>query len=198
MLTLTNALLDGTIQRLGYPARSAGELVLVGLRGARPVSDDAIASVGCGGTTDSYDDTIVAYGPTLRCFAASVDPGATYTRDPENPAGCAHLCNGSYLYEFGDHKGHAALVEAAPVRIWRDGLRSGIQDARDRVETGVFGIHIHSGGPGPHVGPWSAGCQVLRSNPAWGEPWTTFLRILQGSGQTRFTYYLLDAVELSG
>jgi hypothetical protein len=196
MLTLTNALIDSALARLGLHRRQNGETALLGIRGSIPLDGHTIKNGQ--DAQNTYNDSVVVYGPTLRVFQASVDPGATYTEHPDNPQGCAHLLDGSYMYQWGDHKGHLALVEASEVRIWRDRNRSGERTADDPVETGIFGIHIHSGGPGPYVGPWSAGCQVIRSNPAWGGAWLQFVQLLQQSGQHSFAYTLIDAKDLNG
>jgi hypothetical protein len=192
-LTLANDRIRRAIAQAGYGTPAPNRLHLVGIRGATPVSPNALRPGP--NVPDRYNDSIVVFGTTLRAFLASVDPGAYYTQHPTDADGCAHLCNGHWLYQLGTHRGHPALVQAGPVTVWRDRDRDQARDPHELTESGWFGINIHAGGRDLSVGPNSAGCQVIQGG--WeGEAWTTFYSLCQRSGQARFGYCLLDALAL--
>lgn len=154
---------------------------------------------------DEYNDTIYLAaaaaapgpaggepdGPAVEEFPASVDPGRL--REP-NPKGTAHLLPGRYEYRLGLHRGREpALVQAGPVTVLRY-FDVGDRDWVPQRESGWFGINIHRGGRGTHVGAWSAGCQVIR-----GEVWARFLervRAASDAGQEIFPYTLLEGRNL--
>ena len=99
---------------------------------------------------------------------ASTSPGALSSKSAGARliGGVANVVPGQYeSWRLGYHKknmGHPALVQCAPVEIWRD---SNI-DNSDKNEMrfwGMFGINQHSTKPdfdGARVGAWSAGCLV--------------------------------------
>jgi hypothetical protein len=140
---------------------------LVGVRGYRPEmgKDPTANDIGV------YDDAILRFiGTRCDIFEASTDPGWYYVKNPCNARGCAKLRDGLWWFELGLHKGHPALVQACEFDV--DRLDEfGVPDYR---ESGWFGINLHSGGTGEDVGSWSAGCQVVRSDPAWGLRWMDF------------------------
>jgi hypothetical protein len=191
VLTLTNARIREALAALGYPAPAPGQLHLLGVRGAVPVSANVLRPGA--NHLDRYDDSLVLFGTTLHAYRATVDPGKRYTDQPQNAAGCAHLVNGYWRYQRGLHKGIPALIQAAPVTVRRDRDRDGDDEAGEPVETGMFGINLHPGGNGAQpVGPWSAGCQVIPR-----EGWPSFWEHVLASGQRHFGYWLLDAKDLS-
>lgn len=98
----------------------------------------------------------------------TTDPGIPYLEDPMNPAGTAIVVPGQYrgVWTLGLHKGqYPALVQRAPISVYRDGDRDGELDTEGvRTETGMFGINLHRarlGGRSILVDRWSAGCQVV-------------------------------------
>lgn len=193
MIRLTNAMIRAAIQRLGYPDPEVGKLHILGLRGATP--DGLVAVKQVPNLPDRYNDTICVFGSALVPMAGSVDPGATFTRSPLHPQGCAHLLNGAWLYKRGLHKGRRALVQAAPVRIWRDKDKDFKRDPHELVEEGWFGLNIHAAGTGPLIGSWSAGCQVIAGG--WdGSAWKTFMRLIRAADQPTYRYYVADASDL--
>jgi hypothetical protein len=196
MLTLNNPRIRMVLKRLQLPDAEFGRVHLIGIRGALPDPDGVTIRTGAGNDPNAYNDAIGVFGPTLRLYKGSVDPGLTPTLDPMNPQGCAHLLNGAYLYQPGMHKGHPALIPAGPSRVWRDANRDGIRDPHDQVETGSFGIDIHAGGTSSQVNDWSAGCQVVWGG--WsGASWLEFRQLYMQSCQREFRYYLLDASDLN-
>lgn len=195
MIRLANDMIRAALARLGHPAPEPGRLHLLGIRGATPTSATEITRIE--NLADRYNDTITPFGSEIVAMVATVDPGATFTRSPLHPQGCAHLLNGAWTYKRGLHRGRRALVQAAPVRIWRDRDKDFARDPHEMVESGFFGINIHAGGAGPAVGSWSAGCQVIAGG--WdGAPWQTLMRLVRAADQATYRYYLIDADDLVG
>lgn len=192
-LTLTNDRIRQALSRAGHEIPAPNRLHLLGVRGATPVSPTVLRPGP--NVPDRYNDSMVVFGTSLRAFLASVDPGSSPTLHPSNPEGCAHLLNGHWLYQLGNHKGHLALVQAGPVTVWRDRDKDQVRDPHEATEAGWFGINIHAGGGGLAVGPNSAGCQVIHGG--WdGEAWQAFYGLCARSGQARFDYWLVDAATL--
>ncbi|MBE9228741.1 peptidoglycan-binding protein [Phormidium sp. LEGE 05292] len=101
-------------------------------------------------------------------WEATTEPGAKYTYRPMNPNGVARIHFGQYkAWSVGMHgtsNPHEALVQVAPVTVYRD-LNKDFIRIGDRIETGLFGINQHWGYDFPKndiVGA-SAGCLVGRS-----------------------------------
>jgi len=201
-ITLNNDRIRQAIRAAGYGTPPPGMLHILGVRGAVPVGGNiggATLTLG-GNQPDRYDDSLVLFGTRMESFRASVDPGMWYTKRPLHPDGCAHLCNGGpYPFEFGDHRGRPALIQAAPFTYWRDADRDGRRDNTTQeqlVRRGVIGLDIHAGGTSAVVGPNSAACQVIFGG--WtGAPWTQFYAACNASGQRRLLFWLLDAETLS-
>lgn len=103
----------------------------------------------------------------IGCWEATTQPGKYYTYKPMNPKGAAMIAFGQYTaWQVGIHlNSHEALVQRAPVTVYRDTNRSGTRDAGDIIDSGLFGINQHWGGDNPKsdIGRWSAGCQVGRT-----------------------------------
>lgn len=122
---------------------------------------------------DRFDDFLTVFYRAngewiLNVFPATTDPGAYWLNLPMNPLGTAILKEGQYLrtYQLGKHQNqYRALVQRAPVTVWRDYDRDGVLDfGSARQETGHFGINIHRASVRNRpisVGRWSAGCQVI-------------------------------------
>ena len=153
-------LLD-TLRTLGHPVFTAGDfnLNLVGIRAAdrRP---------------DAFDDLICcawreADRWLFRAWPATTDPGLPFLREPMNAGGTAILAEGHHrrCWAIGLHLGRIrALVQVAPMRVYRDGNRDDQFDLDPQTITeGVYGINLHPAWSVPvaqQVGRWSAGCQV--------------------------------------
>lgn len=194
-LLVTNATLRAAIARRGFRDPEPGRLHLFGLRGARPYDGHPGEVQIVETVLNEYTAAIGCFGTSLKLYRGSVDPGRDFTADPMNPEGAAHLQDGCWLYQPGSHKGHRALVQAAPVKVARDKNRDGTIEPGEPVSTGYFGVDIHAGGASPAVGEWSAGCQVIRGG--WtGEPWVEFLDTVAAANQSLYRYYLLDGKDL--
>lgn len=103
--------------------------------------------------------------PRLRHKAiATTEPGraATFSAPAKKRGGVARIAFGQYwAWKMGLHKGQVALVQAAPIPVYRDANLDGIRTGD--VLTFATGINQHStrkGWKGPRVGTWSEGCLV--------------------------------------
>lgn len=129
-------------------------------------------------------------------FKCTTDPGTYHLENPSRVTGTAILCPGQYrsAYRLGLHRGqYEALVQRAPVKVYRDDSRDQVLDMDPgSVETGLFGINIHKAGrESVSVGRWSAGCQVIANKSAFDVLIAVARRSaeLWGDG---FTYTLLE------
>lgn len=147
-----------------------------------------------------YDDLIcICTKDRFEGFRASTDPGRRYLKSPINPHGCASLKAGLWWYKKGHHRGHEAFIQNDKVTIDR-------LDASEKIvgeESGFFGINIHSGGPEPEVGSWSAGCQVIQSREgAWTGTWLKFkdmsYSLMDAYGQEKIPYLLVESLKTDG
>jgi len=73
---------------------------------------------------------------------------------------------GSWQTRFGFRS--FELLQVKPVTVYRDGNRNTRID-RDTVQTGMFGINIHTAGWNNIIDRWSAGCLVVPKSQ-----WDTF------------------------
>ena len=84
-----------------------------------------------------------------------------------NPKGTALLAPGQWTdcWKIGMHKGkYEALVQCAPITVYRDKDKDEIAEETNVTETGMFGINIHRAMPKgitKFIDDWSAGCQVF-------------------------------------
>ena len=112
-----------SINVAGLPAPEAGKLHTMGIRGAVPIAlgpSPALKIKTTAGMT-----RFLVFGQELECFLGTCDPGKWYGQHPINPKGTAHLVEGGpYSYAKGKHKGHSAVVEDGPVKIWRMLIRT--------------------------------------------------------------------------
>lgn len=197
---IDNATIRAALERLGWGEPEPGVLHVFGVRGARPwpeapddgkyylqVTDQAF---------DNWNDTLGLFGTAFGTWLGTTDPGSTYTWDPMNPIGAAHLVPGWYDYQRGSHKGHGALVQAGPVTVIRDEDRDGTGEPQEYRESGWFGLNIHAGGDAERVGAYSAGCQVFQDG--WSGPeWTRFCDLIDEADQERYRYWLFEAADLA-
>jgi peptidoglycan hydrolase-like protein with peptidoglycan-binding domain len=120
---------------------------------------------------DAFNDLriVISIGPdgtpSSQAWAATTDPGRDYTMQPLNPKGAAQIAFNQFKsWHVGTHVGptgfdpHEALVQAAPVDIYRDTNKDFKRDGP--IYTGMFGIDQHWGYDQQKVGKASAGCLV--------------------------------------
>lgn len=200
-IALTNDLIRRYLAHKRLPAPEEGRLHLIGIRGAKPWDRQRVVTNGTeialrGDTFDAYDDAVGYFGTSLQVFKATTEPGRRYTQQPLNPQGGAHLQPGHYTYRRGIHRGHKALVQAAPVTIIRDRDRDGDAEPHEPKSSGYYGLNLHAGGVNEAVGPHSAGCQVLWGG--WtGANWQTFYGAVEVARQDCYRYYLIEAESFS-
>lgn len=127
-------------------------------------------------------------------WEVTTDPGLSVLRNPINTKGAAILVPGQYKYKLGLHKNkYKALVQAAPVKVYRDSNRNSVHNFDDAsIEEGWFGINIHKAGvESTVVDGWSAGCIVFSKAANYAE----FIKICEKSSaihKNEFTYTLLN------
>ena len=102
---------------------------------------------------------------------ATTEPGKYYTLiNKLDPRGAARIAFGQYkawsvgTHMFGRPSAHEALVQTAPIRVYRD-LNEDFERTGDQVFDGMFGVNQHWGFdlPRSDVGRASAGCLVGRT-----------------------------------
>lgn len=123
---------------------------------------------------NSFDDTLCLIyrddSLTLQLFSFPVttDPGLYWLKNPLNVNGTAILVPGQYKgsHQVGMHKGqYEALVQKAPLKVWRDANKDGVLNFSGIQHEGIFGINIHRSNPqteSQSVEKWSAGCTVFK------------------------------------
>lgn len=134
-------------------------------------------------------------GKELHTFSITTEPGTFYLNNPMNVKGTAVLPPGQYkrTWQLGKHKGYDALVQSAPITVWRDNNKNNLAE-KGKTDTGYFGINIHRANPkirSKQVDKWSAGCQVFADPKEFEE----FLRLCKRSEiiyGNSFTYTLLE------
>lgn len=104
-------------------------------------------------------------------WEATTEPGKHYTLiEKLDPRGAARIAFGQYkAWSVGTHmagrpSAHEALVQTAPIRVFRD-LNTDFERTGDRVFEGLFGVNQHWGFdlPRSDIGRASAGCLVGRT-----------------------------------
>jgi peptidoglycan hydrolase-like protein with peptidoglycan-binding domain len=104
-------------------------------------------------------------------WEATSEPGKYYTLiEKIDPRGAARVAFGQYKsWSVGTHmagrpSAHEALVQTAPIRVFRD-LNADFERAGDQVYEGLFGVNQHWGFdlPKSDIGRASAGCLVGRT-----------------------------------
>lgn len=138
-------------------------------------------------------------GLELHEFVCTTEPGTYWLNNPLNVKGTAVLPPGQYkrTWQLGLHKGYEALVQVAPISVWRDKNKDNLAE-EGQLDKGLFGINIHRANPkitSKQVDKWSAGCQVLADPIAYEQ----FLRFCRRSAEIYgniFTYTLLKEEEI--
>lgn len=110
---------------------------------------------------------VIVGGP----WEATTEPGAKWTRSPQNIAGAARIKFGQYKsWVMAWHKmpkspaSHEALYQEKPVTVYRD-FNKDFKRTNDKEYTGLFGINQHWGYDQDrnNVAGASAGCLVGRT-----------------------------------
>ncbi len=175
-------------------ATEVGALNLWGIRG--PVRE-------AGAWDDIIGATRVVDGrEELYAWQATTDPGRTYLRKPLHERGTAILAAEQHVacWRRGLHRGkHPALRQVAPMLVHRDDTQDDLLQEVGPPGAELVGINLHatwSQRLPEVVGPWSAGCQVIR-NPRDLDKVLDLVRDHERAGHsTRITYTLFDAREI--
>jgi hypothetical protein len=136
-------------------------------------------------------------------WQATTEPGKYWTQNPMNPKGAARIAFGQYkAWSRGTHsKSHEALVQTAPVPVYRDKKKS--YERYGEVDVGLFGINQHWGYDNSvhDLGRSSAGCLVGRSTAGHKE----FMSLVKGDarykaagGSYRFMTTIMPAAVVMG
>lgn len=159
--------------------------------------------------TNTFDDFLLvmyrdAEVMVTRRYQITTDPGKYWLENPMNPKGTAVLIPDQYrgTWQLGKHQNnYEALVQAKPVKVWRDNSKDEIIDYNNittLVDEGYFGINIHRSNPYDQsyvINKWSAGCQVFKKI----EDFKAFMELCQQSAKLygpKFTYTLIDEKDL--
>ena len=196
----SNVDIEQVMIRKGYRFfKGVYNLNIIGVRSKESIKQenrfDDILIVAFGLATSGYNSS------TKFIFQITTDPGIKSLKAPMNAKGTAILVPGQYRgsHKIGLHQGkYEALVQCAPVKVYRDANKDSILDTDKRtIDTGMFGINIHKAGiASVIVDGWSAGCQVL----AVEKDYAIFMDLcrkqkLAGYGD-KFTYTLLEEKDL--
>lgn len=156
---------------------------------------------------DVFDDYVVlcqeSKNKYFKGWMATTEPGVYWLNNPMNIQGTGILKSNQYLHcwSFGNHGSglnrHKALVQVRPIALYRDNNKdSKIDIDPSKVNTGLFGVNIHSTGKdnwiAPKINKWSAGCQVFPNYNAFKQ----FIKELENSKETVFSYTLLEEKDL--
>lgn len=144
---------------------------------------------------NEFDDLIgVIDGEYVAWYSCTTNPGTHWLLNLLNPKGAAVLKPGQYVdsWKVGMHQGkYEALVQCAPITVYRDADKDTIAEEQGKLDTGLFGINIHRANPkliSKFIDKWSAGCQVL-NDPV---QFDYLLNKCKLSGLNKFTYTLLN------
>lgn len=176
-MNYTRLVLTSHIKSLGLPV---SDFMLVGVRSKADIPD-------------SYDDKLyLVTHRSMFTFDCTTNSGGHYLLNLLNPKGTAVLrADKCYKYKLGIHKGYEALVQAAPVEVYRDKNKDAKIDTVGPTETGWFGINIHRGSMttvGKYIGRFSGGCVVLQ-NPA---DFKLLIEECKKTNKTVFDFVLLN------
>jgi hypothetical protein len=143
--------------------------------------------------------------PHATCWEGTTEPGARFVNQPTHPGGAARIAFDQYKAwgvglhpRSGEHQ-HEALVQVAPVNVFRD-LNKDFRRQGDRQERGMFGINQHWGFDFPldDIRNASAGCLVGRTKTGHRE----FMKRVRADARfrvsARYTFQtaVLDGAEL--
>lgn len=101
----------------------------------------------------------------------TTEPGSWYTENPMSDKGAARIKFGQYKsWKIGYHKNQYALVQEAPITVFRDLNKDGYRTG-DKEDTGIFGVDIHTTNSDNNetnsIGRWSAGCIVVANKSSF-------------------------------
>jgi hypothetical protein len=128
-------------------------------------------------------------------WPATTDPGRKGVMEYHNPNGVARMVPGQYIdsHGLGLHQGrYQALKQFKNVKVYRDANKDLVYD-ETKIQEGIFGINIHKAGvDSTLVENWSEGCQVFKR----AQEFEAFMELCRKSGQTAFTYTLIESKDI--
>ena len=130
-------------------------------------------------------------------YRCTTDPGVYWLEHPGRVEGTAILAPGQYrgCWALGKHRGqYEALVQVAPMAVYRDRDLDGILEMAGTPIPGVYGINCHranASATSTVVDRWSAGCQVL-ANPQDFAALLGICKLSAAKYGPRFSYTLLE------
>jgi len=143
---------------------------------------------------NQFDDLlgIVNNGEVI-WHTGTTNPGVHWLKNFLNPKGTAVLAEGQHLnsWVIGKHKDQEALVQYAPLPVYRDGNKNDKSEQVGKPIYGQYGINIHRANANAIskiIDKWSAGCQV-RNNPKEHEE---FMNLCKNSGVKYFSCILFN------
>lgn len=184
-MTITAAILEATLKKLGYKWFTEGDynLNIVGIRNSLTGNK----------VTNAFDDYIVVAYKLNGVWGVKMWPCTV-----DNGGGSARVVPGQYTgsHAIGLHQGkYEALRQVGPLTVERDYTKDGIYNPLKK-ETGVFGINIHKAGvDSVQVNNWSEGCQVFKRSADFA----AFMIIAKKAAAlhgNRFTYTLIESKDL--
>ncbi len=126
----------------------------------------------------------------------TTEPGKYYTLTPMNIRGAARIALGHQtdIWGFGDHRGQKALVQIAPIEVFRDKNKDGFRTGDIVTMESDMGLNFHSTGKTPgfsptSIGRWSAGCVVTQNSTVF---YNEIMPLLRYSGRTKFSITNID------
>lgn len=187
----------------GYKVfKGKNEFNLIAIEGCNPDTFELNTDI-----PDKYNDCFnviefVNNVPVLRFSVyCTTEPGNYYTEFPMNSKGAARIKFGQYTaWKTGYHKTQYALVQEAPITVFRDlnadGYRTG-----DKEDTGLFGVDIHTTNSDNNetnsIGRWSAGCIVIANKSSF----SNIMQLLQTDSRYTddflFTLTVIDGEEFN-
>lgn len=167
------SLISECFKKNGYNFSDDGKLNIVGVRNPSSIPDcfdDCLIILWC---TPRHPDSNEGLSWKAAVITATTDPGLWSLQNPMNVNGTAILVPGQYKYargvHFGSREAYEAMVQAGPVRVWRDpdcDETLDFQDSGSFDDEDYLGINIHRAASwfkSETVGGWSAGCQVMQN-----------------------------------
>lgn len=137
----------------------------------------------------------------LYMYRGTVDPSTYYHEKPMNKKGLAHLCLGYHKDIWADGKHGKEQYEAfvnrwycGKQRVWRDVDKNNQYDQNDMIDVGHFGCNLHRASKYKNlrtIGPYSAGCVVVRKNSDFNE-----LKLVARKKQKRYSLMLFHESEI--
>jgi hypothetical protein len=152
-----------------------------------------------------FDDDLLIFhfvngNMVANVFNCTTDPSDHFLLNPINPMGTAIVKPGQYVnvWKYGFHKNdrnHPALVQVAPITVYRDANRDVNLDTEGvKTDTGIFGINLHrahESAIAKFVGRYSAGCLVVPAPNDYSRILNLIERSIVNNKTDLFTYTLV-------